>query len=95
MSVWHARIEVTLKPVVNDPEGLTIAKALHQLGFDGVTAVRSGKHFEIELEAPDKAVASATTESMCQRLLANPVIEDYRFTLGQRRRGSAGRRSRR
>ena len=94
MSAWLARIQVTLKPVVNDPEGLSIAGALHQLGFDGVSSVRAGKYFEIEIVAPDKTAATATAESICQRLLANPVIEDYRFTIGQRS-GRAGGRSRR
>ncbi len=84
MTEWLARIQVTLKPVVNDPEGLSIEQALHQLGFDGVTSVRAGKYFEVEMRGGDRQAAAAQTEAMCQRLLANPVIEQYRFTLAQR-----------
>jgi phosphoribosylformylglycinamidine synthase PurS subunit len=83
VSVWLAKVQVTLKPVVNDPEGLTIARALHQLGFGGVESVRAGKYFEIQITADDRAAAEREAEGMCRRLLANPVVEDYRFTLGR------------
>ena len=92
MSAWLARVRVTLRPVVNDPAGLSIADALRQLGFEGVDSVRVGKYFELELDAPDRAAAEGRVDEMCRRLLANPVIEDYRFTLGSRSR-HAGRRS--
>ncbi len=84
---WTARVRVTLKPVVNDPAGLSIAQALHQLGFGGVGSVRTGKYFEIELTAPDKAAAEGATDAMCRQLLANPVVERYTFSVAQ-----AGRR---
>jgi len=84
---WTARVRVTLKPVVNDPAGLSIAQALHQLGFGGVGSVRTGKYFEIELAAPDKAAAEGATDAMCRQLLAKPVVERYTFTVAQ-----AGRR---
>jgi phosphoribosylformylglycinamidine synthase PurS subunit len=90
---WLARIQVGLKPVVNDPEGLTIAKALHQLDFTSVGSVRAGKFFEVSLEAEGKERAAEQVEAMCRRLLANPVIEEYRFTLARRRAGRAARRS--
>ncbi len=77
MSRFLASIAVTLKPTVNDPEGLTIAAALHNLGFAGVAGVRSGKLFEVTLEAASTGEAQALAEEMCQRLLANPVIERY------------------
>lgn len=77
--MWLARVYVTLKPVVNDPQGLTIQQALTDLGFKSVRQVRSGKYFEIQLEAPDGAAAEAEVDAFCRRLLANPVIEDYRF----------------
>lgn len=93
MSAWLARIQVTLKPVVNDPEGSSIERALHQLGFDGVAAVHSGKYFEVELTAADQGGASAAIEAMCQRLLANPVIEQYQFTLEPRSEPPGERRS--
>ncbi len=77
--MWLARVYVTLKPVVNDPQGLTIQQALSELGFRSVRQVRSGKYFEIRLEAPNRAAAEAEVDAFCRRLLANPVIEDYRF----------------
>ncbi|MBI3977067.1 MAG: phosphoribosylformylglycinamidine synthase subunit PurS [Chloroflexi bacterium] len=79
MPLWLARVVVTLKPVVNDPQGLTIAGGLHQLGFDQVRSVRAGKYLEIQLTAPDHAGAEALVHEMCRKLLANPVIEEYRF----------------
>ena len=82
---WIARVRVTLKPVVNDPAGLSIAQALHQLGFDGVRSVRTGKYFEIELDAADKASAESAADAMCRKLLANPVVERYTYSVGQAR----------
>lgn len=79
--MWLARVYVTLKPVVNDPQGLSIRGALHSLGFGQVAAVRAGKYLEITLEAADKAAAAAAVTEMCRKLLANPVIEDFRFDL--------------
>ena len=80
-SVWLARIHVTLKPVVNDPPGLAVMGGLHQLGYGGVERVRLGKYLEVRLAAADRATAEAQVDEMCRRLLANPVIEDYRFAL--------------
>ena len=74
-----ARVDVTLKPTVNDPQGLTILGALRSLGFAGVESVRAGKYMEVQLSAADEQEARARIEEMCHRLLANPVIEDYRF----------------
>ncbi|PZC46283.1 MAG: phosphoribosylformylglycinamidine synthase [Chloroflexi bacterium] len=79
MPRYKAEIHVTLKRTVNDPQGLTIKGGLHSLGFDGVEAVRAGKYIEVWLEAGDKAEASSLVDAMCDKLLANPVIEDYRF----------------
>ncbi|MGI8927236.1 MAG: phosphoribosylformylglycinamidine synthase subunit PurS [Tepidiformaceae bacterium] len=76
---YLAKVYVSLKPTVNDPEGLTIGGALGSLGFEGVQGVRSGRYFEVTLEAAGEAEASALVEQMCARLLANPVIEMYRF----------------
>jgi phosphoribosylformylglycinamidine synthase len=77
VSRFLASIAVTLKPTVNDPEGLTIASALHSLGFAGVAGVRSGKLFEVTIEAASADEAQSLAEDMCSRLLANPVIERY------------------
>ncbi|HMO53335.1 MAG TPA: phosphoribosylformylglycinamidine synthase subunit PurS [Tepidiformaceae bacterium] len=76
-----ARVFVSLKPTVNDPEGITIGNALGSLGFDGVRGVRSGKFFQVTIEADDAKTASAQVDQMCARLLANPVIETYSFEL--------------
>jgi phosphoribosylformylglycinamidine synthase len=82
---WLARVQVTLKPVVNDPAGLSIGQALRHLGFDGLEGVRAGKYFEIELRAADRAAAEAAADAMCRQLLANPVVEEYAVTVGRPR----------
>ena len=79
--MYLARVYVTLKPTVNDPQGLTIKGGLHSLGFREVEAVRAGKYMEIRLNEADRAKAEAQVREMCRLLLANPVIEDYRFDL--------------
>ena len=78
---WLARIHVTLKPVVLDPQGDAVLTGLRQLGFDDVASVRVGKYLEVALAAADQAAAEAAVTQMCARLLANPVIESYRFTV--------------
>jgi phosphoribosylformylglycinamidine synthase len=78
-SRFVGRVYVSLKPTVNDPEGITIGNALGSLGFDGVEGVRSGRYFQITLAAPDRKEARRQVEQMCSRLLANPVIETYSF----------------
>ncbi len=72
-----ARVHVTLKRGVLDPEGQAIGRALAGLGFEGIGDVRTGKVVEIELPDADPAQARTQVEDMCRRLLANPVIEDY------------------
>ena len=79
--MWLAKVYVTLKPVVNDPQGLAIQGGLHQLGFQAVKSVRAGKYLEIRVDEPDRAKAEGQVGEMCRKLLANPVIEDYRFEL--------------
>ena len=81
-----ARVYVTLKPTVNDPQGLTIKGALHSLGFSGVESVRAGKYMEIALNAASKKEAEAQLTEMCRKLLANPVIEDFRFEIADAKR---------
>jgi len=66
---------------VNDPQGLTIKGGLQSLGFDAVESVRAGKYLELRLEGADRASAEAQVTEMCRKLLANPVIEDFRFEL--------------
>ena len=79
--MFLARVYVTLKPTVNDPQGLTIRGGLHSLGFDSVESVRAGKYLEIRIDAPEAAAAEEQVTEMCRKLLANPVIEDFRFEL--------------
>ena len=79
--MFLARIRVTLKPTVNDPQGKTIAQALGRLGFDSLESVRAGKFFEVQIEESDRAVAESKVTEMCQKLLANPVIEVFDFDL--------------
>jgi phosphoribosylformylglycinamidine synthase len=79
--MFLARVYVTLKPTVNDPQGLTIRGALHSLGFADVESVRAGKYLEVSLAAKDRKKAEKQLTEMCRKLLANPVIEDYRFEL--------------
>ncbi len=81
--MFLARIYVTLKPTVNDPPGLTIRGGLHSLGFTSVESVRSGKYMEVRLEASSATDAQAQVEQMCRKLLANPVIEDFRFEIDE------------
>ncbi|MBZ9671046.1 phosphoribosylformylglycinamidine synthase subunit PurS [Mesorhizobium sp. B2-1-8] len=76
-----ARITVTLKNGVLDPQGKAIEHALSGLGFEGVGAVRQGKVFDVELAESDKAKAEADLKAMCDKLLANTVIENYSVTL--------------
>ncbi|RWN20400.1 MULTISPECIES: phosphoribosylformylglycinamidine synthase subunit PurS [Mesorhizobium] len=77
-----ARITVTLKNGVLDPQGKAIEHALSGLGFGGVGTVRQGKVFDVELAESDKAKAEADLKAMCDKLLANTVIENYSVTLG-------------
>ena len=79
MSGFLARVYVTPRPSVRDPEGETILDGLHQLGFGQVGIVRAGKYFEILLEAGNGQAAEQSVDLMCRKLLANPVVEQYRF----------------
>ena len=78
-----ARVHVTLKTGVLDPQGKAIAQALARLGFSGVGEVRQGKFIEIELAESNRAKARETVEAMCAKLLANTVIEDYAIELAE------------
>jgi phosphoribosylformylglycinamidine synthase len=81
--MYLAKVYITLKPTVNDPQGLTIKGALHTLGFKSVQEVRAGKYMEIKIEEKNLEKAKSETQEMCKKLLANPVIENYRFELEQ------------
>ena len=79
--MYLAKVYITLKPTVNDPQGLTIKGALHNLGFIEVTRVRAGKYMEITIEEGSQSKAQQQVDEMCKKLLANPVIENYSFEL--------------
>ena len=76
-----ARVFVTLKPSVFDPQGQAIAQALHSMGYDGVGDVRQGKYFELEVEGDSPERARALVSEVADKLLANPVIESYRVEI--------------
>ena len=80
---FNAKVYVSLKPTVNDPQGVTIQSALKSLGFEGFSDVRAGKYFTLRVEAADAAAAGKQTDEACQKLLANPVIEQYQYELEQ------------
>lgn len=76
-----ARVTVTLKNGVLNPQGKAIVGALGSLGFEGINSARQGKVFDLELEGSDKAKAEAEIKTMCEKLLANTVIEDYAIVI--------------
>jgi phosphoribosylformylglycinamidine synthase subunit PurS len=76
-----ARVFVTLKPSVFDPQGKTIADALHSLGYKGIGDVRQGKYFELELAAASPDDARKLAAEVADKVLANPVIESYRIDI--------------
>ena len=84
---YLAKIYITLKPAVNDPQGATVLGALKNLGFNTPTNVRVGKYLEVSLGAESEEVAENQVDDMCKKLLANMVIEQYRFELEEVRVG--------
>jgi phosphoribosylformylglycinamidine synthase len=76
-----ATVHVTLKPGVLDPQGQAIGHALHGLGFADVQSVRMGKYLELDLAETDRAKAEEAVKAMCEKLLANTVIESYRVEI--------------
>lgn len=76
-----AKVYVTIKENVLDPQGTAVQGALHTMGFAEVSNVRIGKYLELELDTNDKAEAEARVKAMCEKLLANVVVEDYRVEL--------------
>ena len=75
----RARVFVTLKPSVFDPQGTTVAEALHTLGYQAVKGVRQGKYFELDIDAQTADEARRLASEAADKLLANPVIESYRI----------------
>jgi phosphoribosylformylglycinamidine synthase len=79
--VIRATIQITLRPSILDPQGKAVAHAVSTLGINGVRSVRMGKHVEVLFDGLTDEEARRATEEMCRKLLANPVMEDYTFTL--------------
>jgi phosphoribosylformylglycinamidine synthase len=79
--LFNSRIYVTLRPSVLDPAGTAVESGLHQLGYQGVEGIRIGKYIELSITADSEEQARQQLDEMCDQLLANPVIENYRFEL--------------
>ena len=77
----RAKIFVSLKEGVLDPQGKAIERSLHSLGYEEARDVRMGKYLELSVDAPSRETAAERIREMCEKLLANPVIEDYRFEI--------------
>jgi phosphoribosylformylglycinamidine synthase subunit PurS len=78
---YHARIYVTLRPSVLDPAGTAVQSGLAHMGYADVESVRIGKYIEVNLSATDETQATQQLDEMCDKLFANPVIENYRIEL--------------
>ena len=79
--LYIARIFVSLKPTVNDPQGITVRQGLIDMGFREVKDLRVGKYIELSIEAKDQNIAEQKVSDMCEQLLSNPVIEHYSFEI--------------
>jgi phosphoribosylformylglycinamidine synthase len=76
-----ATVYVTIKKSVLDPQGVAVQGALHSIGFQEVESLRIGKYMELNLDTDDRAEAETRLKAMCEKLLANTVVEDYRYEL--------------
>ncbi|HZK48911.1 MAG TPA: phosphoribosylformylglycinamidine synthase subunit PurS [Thermoleophilia bacterium] len=79
--MFRASVYVTPKAGILDPQGATIERALPALGFEGVQNIRVGRYVTLDVQGADPEVVRRDVDDMCRRLLANPIIEDYRFEL--------------
>ncbi len=79
--MYIARIRVTLRPSILDPQGKAVQHAIASLGEGSVSDVRIGKYIEAKIDAPSEKEARRTAEEVCKKLLANPVMEDYSFDI--------------
>ena len=80
-TLYHAKVYVTLRPSVLDPAGTAVRSGLAHMGYDNVSKVRIGKYIELELSAENEASAHQQLDKICDQLLANPVIENYRIDI--------------
>ena len=81
--VLKAKVFITLKNGVVDPQGITIKGALESLGYEGIARVRLGKYIQLKLNTKSRKEAEKDIEEMCQKLLVNPVIENYRYEISE------------
>lgn len=79
--MYLAKVYVTLKPTVSDPQGQTVLATLTNLGFATATDIRVGKYLEVRIDETDRTLADSLVNRMCETLLANPVIEEFRYDL--------------
>jgi len=79
--MFKVKVYVTPKAGISDPQGATIERALPALGFDGVQSIRVGRLITLEVDGADAVLVGKDVDAMCRQLLANPIIEDYRFEL--------------
>ncbi len=79
--MYKANVNVTLRQSILDPQGKATQHALSELGYSAIEKVRMGKYIELWIDTDDEAAARATVEEACQKLLSNPVMEDFSFTL--------------
>lgn len=84
VQVFHSNITVTLRKSILDPQGKAVEHAVHTLGLNAVRDLRIGKHIEFLVESATKEEAERVTDEVCRKLLANPVMEDYTFTVEKR-----------
>ena len=75
--MYQAKIYITLRKSVLDPQGAAVTKSLHAMGYENVPEVRVGRYLVVDIDTADKASAEAQAHDMCKKLLSNPVIEDY------------------
>jgi phosphoribosylformylglycinamidine synthase subunit PurS len=81
LKVFHSKITITLRSSILDPQGKAVEHAIHSLGSNAVSNVRIGKHIELDVDTPTKEQAEKIIEEACRKLLANPVMEDFAFTV--------------
>lgn len=79
--MFHSKITVTLRKSILDPQGKAVEHGIHSLGYERVSYVRIGKYIEFDVNTADRAEAERITKETCERLLSNPVMEDFSYTL--------------
>ncbi|MEX2116433.1 MAG: phosphoribosylformylglycinamidine synthase subunit PurS [Bacteroidota bacterium] len=79
--MFHAKITVTLRGSILDPQGKAVEHGIHSMGYSAISSVRIGKHIEFDIQADDRKEAERMVRETCEKLLANPVMEDFAFTL--------------